>query len=162
MTESNSVSGYISYRAEYNVLICRACKRCISPINDGIRRHFMRKHKRVPLKTRNEIIEYSESLRLVNPDEVAVPQAEIEVVEDLEVFTGWICQESDDCRECCTTEGSMEKHCRAAHNWTVFKGQSWKKQSFQTFFRGPYVSYFPITSRFTCRVRRHHVIDIRS
>ena len=150
-TMSNpTLSSYISYLPNYHILICLSCQCCISPINDGIRLHFRGKHKSIPLKTRNEIIEYTESVSLANPKDVTLPLSDIVPIEGLEVFSGWRCKEksvnnpSEICRECYTTEISMEKHYRDDHGWTASKGMTWTRQSFQTFFRGNLIKYFPI------------------
>jgi len=147
---NSSISDYVSYLPDYQVLICLSCQWCLSPINDRVQIHFRNKHKSIPLSTRKEIIEYSESINIVDPKNVRLPLIDIAPIEGLEVFSGWRCKEksvnnpSEICRECCTTEVSIEKHCRDDHGWTASKGITWTKQSFQTFFRGNLIKYFPI------------------
>ena len=41
----------------------------------------------------------------------------------------------------------MEKHYRKEHGWTVAKPITWVEGSFQTFFQGSYVKYFPVMTR---------------
>ena len=81
----------------------------------------MRKHKSIPLETRKQIVEYGGSLNLAQPENVSPPTVKIESIEGLEIFSDWRCQEQcendeiEKCKECCTTETSMEKHCRDVH-----------------------------------------------
>ena len=81
----------------------------------------MRKHKTISLMTRNKIVEFSESIKLANPNNVPLPSIDIAPIEGLEIFSGWRCQEtsvsneSEKCRECCTSKESMKKHYREDH-----------------------------------------------
>ena len=45
-------------------------------------------------------------------------------------------------------EESMKKHYQKSHAWAAKDGIKWRKQSFQSFFRGPDVrhGYFIITT----------------
>ena len=86
MSISNpSISSYISYLPDYHTFICLSYQCYISLINNGVRLHFRGKHKSIPLRIHNEIIEYPESISLVNPKDVTLPLMDIELIEGLEV-----------------------------------------------------------------------------
>jgi len=141
-------SRYVSFLTEYRVLICRSCKHGISPNGDGIARHFMEKHITMPIQTRQSILIYCNSLKLIDPSNVRIPTMEIERITELESSLGWYCQEQLDgkeCGHCCVTETSMKIHCRDTHGWIKSKGVTWKRQSIQTFFQGKLIKYFPVT-----------------
>jgi hypothetical protein len=142
------VSRYVSYLSEYHVLICRSCKQCISPNNDGIACHFMEKHITTPIQTRQSIIAYCNSLNLAEPTDVKLPSTDIECITELGLSKGWRCHEQlngVECRYCCLKERPMEFHCREAHGWIKTRGVTWKQQSVQSFFQGKLIKYFPVT-----------------
>src|SRR5947207_2892480 len=152
MAEANAIHHYVLHLIEYNVLLCRSCKHCISPVGDGIKRHFMKHRKTVALDTRRAIIDHVKSLQLMEPENITLPIEEIEPIMGLELLVGLRCQEKyneEECHYCCITEGSMKIHCKEEHGWVKSKGVSWKKQSVQTFFEGRLIKYFPVISNDT-------------
>ena len=59
---------YITYNAEYKVLICRHHQSAIPA--DGILRHFRDMHKAIPIASRKAIADYSKTLELATLEEV--------------------------------------------------------------------------------------------
>jgi hypothetical protein len=110
---------YVTYNVEYKVLICRQHKYAIAP--DWVLRHFRKFHNATPLATRQLIAEYSKTLELAMPDNVAAQQAPAYAIDGLTVVDGFQCQYT----ECCqlrSTERSIKEHCRQDHEWKVQTG----------------------------------------
>ena len=107
-----TMNEYVTYNAEYKVLICRQHKYGISP--DGILRHFRDFHKAVPLATRQAIGDYSKTLDLATPTEVGTPCEPVQPVQGLMVINGFRC-EYNGCSELRGTEMSMKQHCWETH-----------------------------------------------
>jgi hypothetical protein len=129
---------YVTYNADYKVLICCQHKYAIVP--DWVSRHFQEFHKATPLATRQLISDYSKTLELAMPDIVAAQQAPVYAIDGLAVVDGFQCQYT----ECCqlrSTERSIKEHCREEHEWKVQTGVMWKNQAFQTFFNGRHRKY---------------------
>jgi hypothetical protein len=124
---------YVTYNAEYQVLICRQHGYCIPP--EGITRHLRRFHGAIALQTRQAIIDYSKTLDLLTPEEVATPTEIQQPVSGLRTIAGFRCH-YDGCTELRSTEVSIKQHCRETHEWKATVGELWSKQDFQTFFDG--------------------------
>jgi hypothetical protein len=133
-----TMNQYVTYNEDYKVLICRQHKHAVPP--DWILRHFRDMHQSVPLETREAIVEYSESLHLLAPNDVVIPTELSHSIQGLEIRQGYQCQYYG-CLELCSTENSMKKHCRVQHKWMVAAGVMWNAQSFQTFFVGKHNRY---------------------
>ena len=65
------MNAYVTYNAQYKVLICREHKYGIAP--DYVLRHLRDYHKGVPLATRNAIVNYSKTLDLAVPENIIMP-----------------------------------------------------------------------------------------
>ena len=85
-----TMNDYVTYNAEYKVLICRQHQFAIPP--DGILRHFRDMHKAIPIASRKAIADYSKTLELATPDEVATPSEPVEAVQGLTVVRGFQCE----------------------------------------------------------------------
>jgi hypothetical protein len=124
---------YMTYDVEYKVLICRQHKYAIPP--DTILRHFRQSHKGIPLPTRQAISDYSKTVDLASPEDVAMPLVPVRAIKHLRMFNGFQCQ-YDGCSELRSTDVSMKQHCWAEHGWVAATGIMWKDQGFQTIFDG--------------------------
>jgi hypothetical protein len=127
------MNDYVTYNAEYKVLICRHHQSAIPP--DGILRHFRDMHKAIPIATRKAIADYSKTMELATLDEVTTPNEPVEPVAGLSVIRGFQC-EYGGCSELRSTVTSMKQHCRETHGWTAFTRIMWMNQAFQTLFDG--------------------------
>jgi hypothetical protein len=134
------MDSYVTYNAQYKVLICRQHKYAIPP--DYITRHFRESHQGIPLATRQGIVDYSKTLDLAAVEEVATPPDQVEPVHGLNITDGFQC-EFDECSELRSTTTSMKQHCWEAHKWVAAAGIQWKGQGIQTIFAGKYSKYAP-------------------
>jgi|ERR1700733_14141514 len=130
---STMMDAYVTYNAQYQVLICRQHQYAITP--DWITRHFQDSHQGIPLATRQAIVEYSQQVDLAMPENVATPVLPVESIAGLNIIHGFQCQ-YEECSELCGTEGSMRKHCRRTHKWVAGVGIKWTNQCMQTIFEG--------------------------
>jgi hypothetical protein len=81
----------------------------------------MRKHQSIPLSIRKEIFEYVETLILLPPEEVIIPDFHNGPIPGLDViFNGWKCVDSNCIGYLSATEQTdgIEIHCRQ-HGWKV-------------------------------------------
>ena len=121
------MDAYVIYNPEYKVLICRQHKYAIP--QDRIFRHFQLFHLFIPLATRQLISNYSKTLELVAPENVATPLELVLCIDGLTIVNGFLCQ-YDRCRELRSTERSIKEHCRGKHEWKARTGVTWKNQAF--------------------------------
>ena len=112
---------YLSYIAEYHVLICLSCRHCIS--KTGLRLHFQRRHRDLPLRVRRELEDHVENLDVWRKTEVSHPSQTIPAIEGLKVQEGFICSYDERCNHLTSTDRSMMEHCRSVHSWIVSKGR---------------------------------------
>jgi len=129
------MDSYITYNTEYKILICRQHKYAIPP--DYVLRHFRQSHKGVPLAARQAIMDYSKTLDLATPENIAVPDDGVQAITGLFIVDGFQCV-YDDCQELRSTDISMKEHCKKEHRWLTAIGIMWKDQRFQTLFEGPH------------------------
>ena len=127
------MNAYVTYNAQYKVLICREHKYGIAP--DYVLRHLRDYHKGVPLATRNAIVNYSKTLDLAVPENIIVPVGIVHPIEGLTVVDGYQCTYHD-CSELRGTDTSIKEHCKREHRWLTITGTTWKKQAIQTIFDG--------------------------
>lgn len=109
------VGGHVIYNSEYGVLICPACRHAIKP-RRGVRWHLMEKHGVIGLAVRKGLIDYAGGLWLVDPEEVAVPEATYAPIERLALLEG---SECEDCGYTCVRErgqhdGAPQEEARVA------------------------------------------------
>src|SRR5438045_8332846 len=74
MTTEN-IEDYVKYNEKHGVLVCIPHGYSLIP-GKGIGRHFQRYRGSIPFETRNKIIEYAETLALIDPDDVVNPDPE--------------------------------------------------------------------------------------
>jgi hypothetical protein len=135
------MNAYVTYNTEYKLLICRQHKCGIA--RDYIQRHFRRYHQTVPLAMRDAIVDYSKTIDLAPPQNIAVVEEMVHAIEGLTVTDGYQCTYYD-CSEVRGTEGSMKEHCKKDHGWLTVTGIMWKQQAVQTIFEGSRRKYISI------------------
>lgn len=145
---------YITYNAEYQVVICKKCKHCIKP-PPGDKRHLKCFHQEWSLSVRKKILHHIAQLRLATPSEVVRPSPERLPISGLEIFDGWSCEE---CQYCCVSDINMQQHGKDMHKWVTAKGKRWRTAKVQTFFVGPSRSYFEVAKESdpTPEIQEHH------
>ena len=124
---------YTIFNEEYQVLICRQHGFAISP--NGIARHFRDEHDGISLETRQSLVTYSNTLTLLDPNIVAIPDHLVPAIYGLSVISGFQCN-YEGCKELRSTSKSMSQHCKVNHKWMLSHGIRWTEQTFQTFFQG--------------------------
>jgi Orsellinic acid/F9775 biosynthesis cluster protein D len=127
------MNDYVTYNAEYRVLICRSHKYGITP--DYILRHFRDHHKGIPLQTQETIVDYSKALDLAAPEDIGIPSEAVEPIKELCMTEGFQCG-YDGCSELRGTYGSMKEHCKRVHEWLSATGIMWTTQACQKLFEG--------------------------
>jgi Orsellinic acid/F9775 biosynthesis cluster protein D len=137
-TTTTTMNAYVTYNAEYKVLICRQHQYAIPP--DYITRHLRDSHQAIPLATRQAIVEYSKTLELVGVEDLATPQEPVEPVHGVKITNGFQC-EFDECSALRGTDTSMKQHCWEAHKWVAAMGIKWQVQPIQTIFAGKSSKY---------------------
>ena len=113
---------YVIYNNDYHVLICRQHGYGLSP--DYIERHFRESHKAIPLETRQDIVSYSKTLTLWQPEQVNNRHPTCIPIQGIPIIHGFKCQ-YENCQELRSTELSMEKYCQDIHGWKGKEGQIW-------------------------------------
>ena len=138
---SESIEKYLLYNAKWRVVICKACKYCPVP-GKSLARHLMDEHQSIPLCTRKELITWVETLDLVEPDRVMVPDPNTLPIEGLELIEKGFKCDYDTCMNLYRgTAKSMETHCRETHKWVENVGTKWTIVALQTFFQGRNLKY---------------------
>jgi Orsellinic acid/F9775 biosynthesis cluster protein D len=115
----DDIGSYVTYDEGLETLICRSCQYGLNP--NGVRRHYRRCHKELPLKIRNKIIEWCDMLVARPLKDVQIPTREVDAIDGLKVFDGFMCET---CGALCGTPLSIRYHCRTSHDWTVSKSDS--------------------------------------
>jgi hypothetical protein len=72
---------YVTYNAQYKVLICREHMYGVNP--DHLSRHLRDSHKSIPLAMRNAIVDYSKTLDLAAPENIDVVGETAHAIEGL-------------------------------------------------------------------------------
>jgi hypothetical protein len=128
-----TVNDYVTYNAEYKVLVCRSHKFGIAP--DYVERHLRESHKGIPLETRQAIVDYSGTLDLAAPGDIAIPSETVQPINELCIIDGFRCM-YDGCSELRGTNGSMKEHCKRDHGWVSATGVMWRTETCQKLFDG--------------------------
>ena len=137
-----SIEKYLLYNAKWQVVICKTCKYCPVP-GKSLARHLMDEHQSIALSTRKELITWAETLDLVEPDRVRVPNANTPPIEGLElVEDGYKCEYVGCIDPYAGTASSIIEDCNKKHKWIKTDGIKWTKLALQTFFSGKYKRYF--------------------
>jgi hypothetical protein len=120
MTDITSMSqGYILYLEPFQTIVCRECQFGIT--KGGLRLHFRRHHKSIPIKVRRELENHVENFSIADLKDISVPMTEVNMIEGLKVQEGWICT-SKGCGMLYASLIGMMIHCRKAHKWVKSKG----------------------------------------
>ena len=139
---SESIEKYLLHDAKWRVVVCKGCKYCLVP-GKSVTRHLKDEHQSIPLDTRKELITWAETLDLVEPDRVMVPNANTPPIEGLElVEDGCKCEYTGCIDPYAGTLTSIMEHCNKKHKWIKTDGIKWTKLALQTFFRGKYKRLF--------------------
>jgi hypothetical protein len=154
---SEIIRQYVTYLPNFHVIICRQCKFAIP--STYISRHFRNLHTKIPLATRQAIIDFADTVQIDEPRRVTIPHPEEDPIDDLELIKkGFQCQFGD-CTECSKTEPTMRQHCRDDHGWVKSAEQMWTVQAVQTFFQGPHCKYDCVLS---CSDSRYFPVTVES
>jgi hypothetical protein len=122
---------YFIYNSEYKVLICREHGYAIQP--SGIDRHLRESHFGIPLIARQELIDQSKMLELVDPALIQDPQDTPAAISGLNVV------ESLQCNMCPYIRKHIKQmisHCVTVHGWGKDTEPIWSEVKGQTFFYG--------------------------
>ena len=139
---SESIEEYFIYNAKWQVIICKGCRYCPAP-GKSLARHLMDEHQSIPLDTRKELITWAETLDLVEPDRVMVPNPNTPPIKGLKLNEeGYKCEYIGCIDPYTGTITSMKEHCKKKHGWISTNGIKWTKLALQTFFHGKYRKYF--------------------
>jgi len=126
------MTSYIVYNAEYNVLICKEHECAISA--EFLSRHFRAEHD-ISLQRRQEIAEYASHYTPTKPSAMVYPRTKVMPVPYLRIINAFHCG-YDECNVIYITVGTIKKHCRVSHGWTIKDGQRWSETLAQAFFQG--------------------------
>lgn len=108
------------YLEQFRTIICRECQYGIT--KGGIRLHFRRHHRDIPLEQRRELESYAQTFDITETKDVQHPTEEINVIEGLRIYeNGLMCVWSG-CNHLRSTLTSMKQHCFEEHGWIESKG----------------------------------------
>ena len=79
--DTMDVNSLVTYVEEFKVLICRTCRHGL--VATGVKKHFQRYHKRIPIEVRNRIVKFVAELDTKKPEEVEAPTVEVAVIKGL-------------------------------------------------------------------------------
>jgi hypothetical protein len=63
-------------------------------------------------------VDYSKTLDLAAPEDIAIPSEAVQPIKELSIVDGFQCQ-YDGCSELCGKYGSMKEHCKRNHGWVA-------------------------------------------
>ena len=132
MASQNTMSTYIHFNQEQNVLICKVHQYAIS--SKFLYRHLLDEHD-LDLKVRQEIINYVSQFTTAEVSHLTYSQDKVVPVPYLSIFTAFQCQYGT-CNKVLGTLYSVKKHCRVDHDWKAKDGHKWLETRAQTFFQG--------------------------
>ena len=112
---------YILYLQSLQTIVCQLCHFGIA--KGGIRLHFERHHKSIPINERRALEEYIKQFNVCEIKSVERPSREITAIEGLKIHEGFICM-WENCSHLRTTPTSMKQHCFEVHGWIKSKGVS--------------------------------------
>jgi Orsellinic acid/F9775 biosynthesis cluster protein D len=127
---------YVIYNPQYKVLICREHGYAMKP--SFIERHLRRIHKATPRSIRQSIIEYSNGLELIAPEDLETPRDTPAAIQGLDIKDSFQCINCSLLRE---RKRDIMDHCRHEHGWTKDQEDMWQGMKVQTFFQGTFIRY---------------------
>lgn len=110
---------YLLYLQQFQTIVCCECEYGVT--KNGLRLHFERHHKMIPLKERRELENYVQNFDVLEVKNVPTPSQEVGIIEGLKVHKGFVCTHKE-CNHLHTTLESMKKHCQKKHEWFESKG----------------------------------------
>jgi hypothetical protein len=129
---------YIGYNTEFKLAICVACR---SGIPAGyVLRHFRTYHSDTWNEHKKALQQYIAGMALVATSNLATPEGIHEVVQGVEIKTGWSCGEVG-CGICGISEKYIENHCRTAHGKEAAREKAWYQCRMQTLLGHPHIRY---------------------
>ncbi len=143
MSENIISHDLVLYSSQYSVLICQECHFAIQP--SAISSHLLR-HK-VYRNERQALLNSIAKLRLLEPEDVAIPPPTSQPIPGLPVLQGYRCT-LEDCGHLCASLKRMRQHWSEHHE----SREERDKQTYvedvkmQTFFRGTKLRYFEVQS----------------
>jgi hypothetical protein len=72
-------NSFVRYVEDFKVLICRTCRHGL--VATGVKKHFQRYHKCIPIEVRKRIVEFVAELDIKKPEEVELPIVEVAAIE---------------------------------------------------------------------------------
>ena len=130
---SSTMEQYFIYNIQYSLLICREHGYAVS--SSSLPRHLRNHHPRLELERRTEILERIQSLSLLEPGEIRIPQDTPTAINGLKVINSLQCTACGFIR---MNVKNMSNHCYSTHGWTKELGCGWMDVKVQTFFEGPH------------------------
>jgi hypothetical protein len=131
-------SQLLHYLSTHRVLICKECRYAIQP--SAISRHLKELH-RIYRSDRQEFMEYAQSLDLVDPGDIFLPEPHEAPVPFLPTESGLACGTAG-CGHLCVTVKRMKRHWAIVHGDVAADAAQWRQVDLQTFFRGNQLRYF--------------------
>ena len=87
---SKMMDQYVKYNSDYHVLIC--CQHAYGLAPNYIERHFRDTHKTISLETRRDIVSYTKTLDLWQPEQVNRSEPTLIPIAVLPIIQGFKCQ----------------------------------------------------------------------
>jgi Orsellinic acid/F9775 biosynthesis cluster protein D len=103
---------YVIYNPQYKVLICRKHREAMNP--SFIERHLRLAHKATPLYVRQSVLEYSNGLELIAPEDLETPEDTPETIGGLNFKNSFQCI---NCLFLQERKRNIMDHCRYEHGW---------------------------------------------
>jgi len=110
---------HVLYLNDFHAIVCRECRHGIA--KEKLQRHFRMFHKNVELHVRRELDNYVRGFEVWDIKDVPVPKEEVDAVEGLKVYEGYICT-VEGCKHLRGTIESITRHCKEKHEWTTSRG----------------------------------------
>jgi Orsellinic acid/F9775 biosynthesis cluster protein D len=130
------IDEYVVYNQQFKVFICQQHGYAVKL--SFIKRHFRRTHKSISLDDRQRIVEYSEGLSLVEPEDLEIPLDTPAAIIGLPITESLQCIE---CRFFRKRMMDMLEHCRHKHGWEKGQTDMWETKKVQTFYQGAFQKY---------------------
>ena len=130
--ETITMSAYLFFNQEHNVLICKVHQCVIS--SKFVYRHFLVEHN-LDLKVRQEVVNYASQFATAEASELMYSPHKVISIPYLSIVDGFKCQ-YEECDKVLGTLASMKGHCKVDHAWKAKDGDKWKETRAQTFFQG--------------------------
>lgn len=131
----------LKYLPEYCIVICKSCRFAVQP--SALSSHLLR-HRMYRVK-RRKLLDRVAELRLLEPEDVALPLSKVPPFSDLPMTTGYRCT-MPNCDHLCRSQKRMSQHLREHHQVgpRTDADDHMQQVHLQTFFRGNKVRYFEV------------------